>query len=103
MFYNIVISSTLVVLVGACQSQWSDPGLKIIILVDIIMKIQLSVQHQIQYNHVSAAVLTTPFPLQGYRLYFSTKNVTSMQPVGQNKSAMVETLTQLSEFSNSPK
>ena len=36
-------------------------------------------------------------PRQGYRLYFSTNNVTSMQPVSQNKSAMVETLTQLSE------
>ena len=41
-------------------------------------------------------------PYQGYRLYFSSNNVTSMQPVGQNKSAMVETLTQLSEYSNKP-
>ena len=52
---------------GACQSKWSDPGLKIIILVDtimvdIIMKIQLSVQHQIQDNQVSGSVLT---PLAG--------------------------------------
>ena len=48
-------------------------------------------------------VLTPPSLLQGYRLYFSTKNVTSMQPVSQNKSAMVETLTQLSECSSIPK
>ena len=35
--------------------------------------------------------------VQGYRLYFKHNNLTSVQPVGQNKSAMVETLTRLSE------
>ena len=59
----------------------------------------------IDYVAHAAAVglLTSPSPFQGYRLYFSTKNVTSMQPVSQNKSAMVETLTQLSEYSNNSK
>ena len=36
--------------------------------------------------------------IQGYRLYFSTSNVTSMQPVTQNKSAIVDTLTQLKPY-----
>jgi hypothetical protein len=35
--------------------------------------------------------------VQGYRLYFQHNNLTSVQPVGQNKSAMVETLIMLSE------
>ena len=35
--------------------------------------------------------------IQGYRLYFKINNLTSVQPVGQNKSAVVETLTRLSK------
>ena len=33
--------------------------------------------------------------IHGYRLYFKTKNVTSVHRVGQNSSAMMETLTKL--------
>ena len=35
--------------------------------------------------------------IQGYRLYFKHNNLTSLQPVGQNKSAIVETLNMLSK------
>ena len=35
--------------------------------------------------------------LQGYRVYFLNNNFTSVQTIRDNKSAMVETLTRLSE------
>ena len=35
--------------------------------------------------------------IQGFRLYFKQNNLTSVQQVGQNKSAVVETLTRLSK------
>ena len=34
---------------------------------------------------------------QGYRVYFEQNNLTSVQQVGQNKSAVVDTLTLLSK------
>ena len=36
--------------------------------------------------------------LQGYRVYFLNNNFTSVQTIRDNKSAMVETLTRLSEY-----
>ena len=36
--------------------------------------------------------------LQGYRLYFEQNNLTSVQQVSQNKSAIVDTLTLLSKY-----
>ena len=41
--------------------------------------------------------LTPNIVVQGYRVYFEQNNLTSVQQVAQNKSAIVDTLTLLSE------
>ena len=46
---------------------------------------------------MTGACLTSNFVLQGYRVYFEQNNLTSVQQVAQNKSAIVDTLTLLSE------